>query len=99
MKRWDQITQEDRDFSSNYIIKLVYSLSSDAGTDKNVLKNADLSFVGLLIQECPGKYTNFFNELIERARESKNFGYNSLQIIKFFCEQVLINIDELLSNS
>lgn len=78
MKRWDQITQEDRDFFSNYIIKFVYSLSSDAGTDKNVLKNAYLSLVGLLIQEWPDKYTNFFNELIERARESKHFGYNGL---------------------
>ena len=99
LKRWDQISEEERENIRNYIFNLVDTYGSDPNVDPAIRTSADLALVNVLIQEWPERYPNIFNQLIENANSSELTCYNNIQIIKFFCEQVLENYEDLLAYS
>lgn len=96
-KRWGTISDQERENIRSYLLNLVFSLASNQSNDQNILNKADLTLVDLLIQEMPERFSTFFTDLINSAGTSEFFCYNNIQIIKYFCEQVLDNNGELLT--
>ena len=99
LKMWNDLSDEDRNIYRNYIFDFVDKYAAQENIEQDVLIGGDLALVGLLIQEWPENFPDFFTDLIKKANESEFFCFNSIQIIKFFCQQVLECYDDVLAHS